>query len=421
MADSIQSISMKLPTAMIFAWTLAGSILPVRAETLIGPGDVVEVTVANLPELRQRATVQDDDTIVLTAAGAIAVGGLSESAMRSKIQRTLSATAIRLHGLDGRDGVTTVEADAVSVTVAEYRPLYISGDVVRPGAQPYRIGINVRQALSMAGGYGSAEMKTADPMQIVELRTEQDALWTQLASEQALVWRLNAELGSPDPFDRTIFADTPVSDEEISRILDLETKVLRSRREDQTREASFLQQAAGKVQESITVVSHQKDDETKGTEADLQDLQSLTELLRRGDATSPRVNEARRAVLLSSTRNLQTQAELLRLASQHDDLVGQLTKAVDQRRIAVLQELVVATDTLNATKIRLAGVEEKMRLFGVSSPDRGENAERRTLTLFRRKGALEAQMEAREDMELQPGDVIEVVVGRQEKRRLSAR
>jgi polysaccharide export outer membrane protein len=35
----------------------------------------------------------------------------------------------------------------------EQRPVYLNGDVSRPGEQRYRLGLTVRQAIALAGGY----------------------------------------------------------------------------------------------------------------------------------------------------------------------------------------------------------------------------------------------------------------------------
>jgi polysaccharide export outer membrane protein len=55
--------------------------------------------------------------------------------------------------------------------------------------------------------------------------------------------------------------------------------------------------------------------------------------------TSPRVTDARRAVLLSSTRTLQTAAQLMQLNRQQDETVRRLEQLDDERRIKFPGEL----------------------------------------------------------------------------------
>lgn len=41
----------------------------------------------------------------------------------------------------------------VAIQVVNYRPFYILGQVNKPGAYPYQAGLNVRQAVAIAGGF----------------------------------------------------------------------------------------------------------------------------------------------------------------------------------------------------------------------------------------------------------------------------
>jgi len=41
----------------------------------------------------------------------------------------------------------------VAVTIDEYRPFFIQGQVQKPGGYPYQPELNVRKAVSIAGGF----------------------------------------------------------------------------------------------------------------------------------------------------------------------------------------------------------------------------------------------------------------------------
>ena len=45
-----------------------------------------------------------------------------------------------------------LEDPKITVTVVEYRPFYIFGEIVKPGSFPYRPGLNVLTAVTEAGG-----------------------------------------------------------------------------------------------------------------------------------------------------------------------------------------------------------------------------------------------------------------------------
>ena len=73
---------------------------------------------------------------------------------------------------DGRESVTPIAPDAVLVTIAEYRPVYVNGDVTKPGEQTFRPGMTVRQAVALAGGYEitPADLRGALERQRTEVR-----------------------------------------------------------------------------------------------------------------------------------------------------------------------------------------------------------------------------------------------------------
>ena len=87
------------------------------------------------------------------------------------------------------------------------------------------------------------------------------------------------------------------------------------------------------------MLSAQQKGEEQGVQSDLEELQKASDLFGKGSLTSPRVTDARRAVLLSSTRKLQTSAQLLQVKKQQDESVRKLAKLDDQRRLDLLREL----------------------------------------------------------------------------------
>ena len=48
-------------------------------------------------------------------------------------------------------------------TVAEYRPVYVNGDVSKPGEYPYRPTTTARQVVALAGGYDIMHIRMNNP------------------------------------------------------------------------------------------------------------------------------------------------------------------------------------------------------------------------------------------------------------------
>jgi polysaccharide biosynthesis/export protein VpsN len=105
----------------------------------LGTGDVVSVRVFGEPELSGAGLrLTDTGTVVLPIVGEAKISGLTLN----------EASRVVADLLRGRYLVNP----RVSVSVEQYRPFFINGQVRGPGAYPYQPGLTVRKASSLAGG-----------------------------------------------------------------------------------------------------------------------------------------------------------------------------------------------------------------------------------------------------------------------------
>jgi len=139
------------------------SITQAKAEYQVNVGDVLEVAVAGVPELRQRVPVQIDGNISLPLIGVVPVAGLPLSQIRAQIRGAIASKVFRQRTPDGREVVIVIDADEVTTVVAEYRPIYVNGDVSKPGEYPYRPATTARQVIAVAGGYDIMHIRMNNP------------------------------------------------------------------------------------------------------------------------------------------------------------------------------------------------------------------------------------------------------------------
>jgi protein involved in polysaccharide export with SLBB domain len=105
----------------------------------LGTGDKIKLTVFGQQDLGGDFTVDDQGLVQLPLIGQVKAAGQT------------------IHGFE--EAVTAKLADGylrdprVSVEVVNYRPFYIIGEVNKPGEYPYENGMNVLNAVSLAGGY----------------------------------------------------------------------------------------------------------------------------------------------------------------------------------------------------------------------------------------------------------------------------
>ncbi len=88
---------------------------------------------------RDKVRLTDAGTVTFPFLGELAVLGRTVGEVREMVT----------NGLKGRYLVNP----RVTVWIEEYRPIFVNGMVERPGAYPFQPGLNVRKAVSLAGGF----------------------------------------------------------------------------------------------------------------------------------------------------------------------------------------------------------------------------------------------------------------------------
>jgi len=396
---------------LLFCALLVWSI-PAKAEYRIEAGDTLEIAVAGMPDWRQRIEVQLDGTISYPLLGTLVVAGLSPSEVRTKIQGILSTKVFRQTTSEGRERVGVLDADQVTANVVEYRPIYVNGDISKPGVQTYRPLMTVRQAVALCGGYEIMRFRMNNPfLESSDFRSDYESLWTEFAKEKVRIWRIRTELGEADNLDQKVLKDVPLPASTISQITGVEAKQLKSRQEDYQREKEFLRRTIRQAEEHIGVLSESMKAEEEGVQADMQDLRRVTDLFGKGAVAMPRITDARRALLWSSTLKLQTTAQWMSQKKQREDVSRQLERLDDQRRMDLLRDLQDAGVRLGQISARLQGVAEKIQYTSLvrSQLVRGSGGKPQIAIIRKGESGWE-RLVAEEDSELQPGDVVEVAL-----------
>jgi len=381
-------------------------------EYRLASGDVVEISVIGAPDLGHRAAVDADGRVSLPLLGRMNAAGLTLSQLQSSIRELLPTKVFRRRTDDGREYPVLLTADEVTLSVAEYRPVYVNGDVAKPGQQAFRPGLTVRQALALAGGYDVMRFRAKDPfLESADLRSEYMSLWTDFAREQIRISRLQAELQGSDQLDLQGLVKTPVADSVISGLESIAREQQIARNEDHRKEKESLVAALKQQDDRYSILSDQLKEEREDSEGDLAEYKQAKQYLAKGVLPSTRVAEQRRNMLFSSTRALQTSAMLAQLDQARVELQRKLQATDDRRRIALLGELEEARMRLATIQAKVQSVGEKVVYAGVvrSQLVRG-TGDKPNITIFRAGSGREDSFAATEDTELLPGDVVEVSV-----------
>ncbi len=393
--------------------SIAGAIALMSTSALadykLQPGDTLELSVAGLPDFRQRLLIGVDGKVNASLVGRVQVSGLSIDEAQEMLADSLANKQYSQAAADGREIPHLIQSDQVFVSVAEYRPIYVYGDVARPGEYMFRPGMTVRQAVAVAGGYGvvAQAARTANPvLETADFRSEYQALSAQFAAEQARIWRLRTELGEDVEYVEAV----AVPDALAERLKQAATGHLEARLADGDNDKALLRKAVEETNRQLKLLAEKKEKDEEGIRADTDDYESVRQLFQKGLAQTARLSEARRAVLLSSTQLLDTIVQASNIERQRGEYVRLLDKIDSERRIAAWRDLQEAYVSLAQISARLKGAAQKLALTGQSPSSSAAEAAPPDITVHRQGEQGPEALPGNEDFGLAPGDVVEVVL-----------
>jgi polysaccharide export outer membrane protein len=111
-----------------------------HAEYGLGPGDQVRIITFGEDNLTGEFRVNDSGSIALPLIGAVHAAGLTSQGLEAAV-----GDALRRGNL--------VRSPSVAVEIIAYRPIYVLGEVNKPGQYPYQPGMTVVTAVAVAGGF----------------------------------------------------------------------------------------------------------------------------------------------------------------------------------------------------------------------------------------------------------------------------
>jgi polysaccharide export outer membrane protein len=113
---------------------------PTDREYRIGPQDVLRIDVWKEPEISRTTPVRPDGRISLPLLNDVQAAGLTPTQLANLIT-------------DGLKKYVTNPQVTVGVTEINSRRVYVTGEVLKPGAFPLQAGMTVLQALTVSGGF----------------------------------------------------------------------------------------------------------------------------------------------------------------------------------------------------------------------------------------------------------------------------
>lgn len=387
-------------SAVLGICLLAVTILPtpVAAEYRLSIGDEVHVYVFGQKELDQRATVDGDGKIWVPTLGYMQAAGRTLKELRDSISSILTASEI-------------IRSEDINVEVTKFRPFYIDGNVTNAGSYPYSLGLTVRQAIALAGGFapGSADQDQQYLSQLVDERLSYQSLLSQYLQRNARVARVQAELQGKDHFEWMPPSNFSVSPEEVQRTRELEANQFKAR-------LNSLDQRKAHLDEALRISAdelHQLEDQyqRQGTdyEAVSKRLSVLEKLKNRGLTRAANVSAYEITVFLTRSRFDSTAVQLVRSKRDRQDLMAQREKIdieVREELNRELQSAVLEMEALHSQMI--AGANKLMQSNAIIERVCRPRQVKEGIIIHRQKNGRNKRFRTSQEGDVQPGDVIEV-------------
>jgi polysaccharide biosynthesis/export protein len=127
------------------SWLGMAPDLPPIPETVpgayhLGPGDQVRILTLGEDRLTGEFRVNDSGALALPLLGTVPAAGLTTA----ELEQTLSTALVKAQ---------LILEPSVAVEVSSYRPIFVLGEVNKPGQYPYQSGMTVVTAVAVAGGF----------------------------------------------------------------------------------------------------------------------------------------------------------------------------------------------------------------------------------------------------------------------------
>jgi len=367
--------------------------LSARAEYALGSGDTLELTVFGRADLNRRAKIGIDGNIIFPLIGEMKAEGLSLTAMRTRIREHLEKS-------------DAVRGSDVVLELIETRPFYIHGDVARSGAYPYNKGLTVRHAIAVAGGLDTARGKSVStPRELSELRGRYNQARSEFLKLQIRVAALQAEINNSTDIGTALreYAQKGRSQD----LVDTEIQSLKTRAAERQKQQEFLRTSLKLANEEVSALERSQQQDEEARKQQVAETARVAELSARGLTESRRVTEEQRATVLLKSREMDTAARLALARRQREEILWNIAKA-DERRFVALEELNSAVARLADARIQVDSLSEQITLMGAAGGQfPNEESVDLQVKIYRNGGPKEG-ISADADLELSPGDVVEV-------------
>jgi protein involved in polysaccharide export with SLBB domain len=365
----------------------------------VGGGDKLKVTFFGNADLTGEVRVQSDGTITLPVLGSFFVAGMTTAEIANTIATRFAQDAARA-------------SNNVVVEVVEWRPIFVTGGVSKPGSYTYMSGMTALHAISVSGGFYRLAEGDISPF----VNAAQNVSRAQDVQEQLKYYLVRlASLTAERAGEATIAAPQRLlelaGESEAKKLLENETRALASRLKATANEQDMRRRQNALLRQELEGYRQQTQGVADSLQGKKQYTRELEQLAARGLSRRPDmlVVEGHVARLEGDRRDLMSQTSRAErdLAKSEQELAD----LVLQKQIKIDDELAVLRQKIGSSEASLEGA-----LLIVSQLGGGEGSlltssrgqPKPTLAILRKVDDKDIFIAAELTTRLQPGDVVVV-------------
>ncbi|GJD85564.1 hypothetical protein HPGCJGGD_3453 [Methylobacterium haplocladii] len=373
----------------------------------LAAGDSINVFIAGIPNSDWKITVGGDGKLVVPLAGTFEAAGVGLDKLRASVRTALSKRNIRFITQDGREVFFTLSPDDVTVDVAAYRPVYVSGEVETVGPQAFRPGMTVRQVVAASGGEGRKSKGGEDARHADDLQGRLKDVEFEILQERIKLKATKAEIKGETTFDSGE-ASQASRDPVEAAVARGEAAQLAARVDKFRTGRDAAQAAVVRATARVAVLSKQYIEEDEGAKADATEAAKVADFMQRGITSAQRTMEARRMSLLSATRALQTAVQVETAKNEREEAINRVQTLEMERRVNLLSNLHTSEKNIEKLSITRSTLIENLLSTDSSASALRDLEVKFDFTIHRTVGSKASVLSAQKDDFLDPGDVLEV-------------
>ncbi len=299
---------------------------------------------------------------------------------------------------------------SASVELAQYRPIYVAGEVQTPGEYPFAPNMTVLKAVSLGGGLrrGDAGQRfgrdfiRADGDTSV-LIAERNRLLTRRA-------RLQAEIAESDSIKvPEEMKDMP----ETASLIESETALMQSRDRRQKVQLTALADLKTLLQKEISALEQKSQTQNRQLDLVEQDLKKVDSLAEKGLTISSRklaleqrVADLQAALLDIDTASLKAKQDATKASQDETNLVNDWDASLAQELQNTESELEAVTLKLDTSRKLMS--EALLQSADAAATKQNPSEADVSFVIVRQKDGDAAEIAATETTQVLPGDVIKV-------------